>query len=210
MLLKNRTEAGRLLALKLTKYAHNSQGLVLGLPRGGIPVAYEIAKYLHLPLDICLVRKLGVPKSTELAMGAIAIGNVTVFNQNVISRLKIPPNAIAKVIEKELIELARRDQTYRGNRPAPIITNKIIILVDDGIATGATLRASIMALKQQKPEKIIVAVPVVSLTIVPEIEQEIDSLVCLMKPENLTSISLWYEDFSQTSDEEVTNLLGQF
>jgi predicted phosphoribosyltransferase len=207
MLLKNRSEAGYLLALKLKKYANNPQGLVLGLPRGGIPVAYEIAKYLHLPLDLCLVRKLGVPKRPELAMGAIAWGGVKVFNQDIINELKITATAIEKVVEQELAELSRRERIYRGNRPLPTINGKIIILVDDGIATGATLKAAIMTLKKQQPKQIIVAVPIVSLSMIPAIEAEIDSLVCLMKPENLNSISLWYEDFSQTSDEEVTRLL---
>ena len=207
MLLKNRSEAGSLLALKLTKYSNNREALVLGLPRGGLPVAYEIAKYLHLPLDICLVRKLGVPKRPELAMGAISLGGIKFLNQNIIKDLNISSKDIEQVVEKELRELNRRDQVYRGNRPLPEVNQKIIILVDDGIATGATLRAAIMTLKQQKPQKIIVAVPVVASNLIPVIEAEVDQLICLMKPENLNSISLWYEDFKQTSDEEVCDIL---
>ena len=207
MLLKNRSEAGCLLALKLTKYSNNREALVLGLPRGGLPVAYEIAKYLHLPLDICLVRKLGVPKRPELAMGAISLGGIKFLNQNIIKDLNISTKDIEQVVEKELRELNRRDQVYRGNRPLPEVNQKIIILVDDGIATGATLRAAIMTLKQQKPQKIIVAVPVVASNLIPVIEAEVDQLICLMKPENLNSISLWYEDFKQTSDEEVCDIL---
>lgn len=208
MRLQNRNEAGSLLALKLKKYHQHPNGLVLGLPRGGVPVAYKIAKSLKLPLDICLVRKLGVPGKSELAMGAIALGNIRVFNENIINSLNISSDAIEKVIEKEQIELARREKIYRGNRPFPIIKNRILILVDDGIATGATLKAAIMILKQQQPDKIIVAVPIIPSQIIAEIKLQIDSLVYLIKPHNLQSISLWYDDFRQTSDEEVCQLLN--
>ena len=207
MLLKNRSEAGCLLALKLKKYSNDKEALVLGLVRGGMPVAAEIAKSLHLPLDICLVRKLGAPERPELAMGAIALGGVKFFNQDIINDLKISTTDIEQVVQKELTELTRRDQTYRGNRPLPKINQKIVILVDDGIATGATLRAAIIALRQQKPKKIIVAVPVVASNMIPVIETEVDQLIYLVKPDNLNSISLWYEDFRQTTDQEVCNIL---
>jgi putative phosphoribosyl transferase len=209
MLVENRTEAGRLLALKLKQYTNHQNGLVLALPRGGLPIAYEIAKSLDLPLDICLVRKLGVPKHKELAMGAIATNGVKVLNQDIIDLLKIPTTAIETVINQELQELARRDRIYRGDRLLPKITSKLIILVDDGIATGATLRAAITVLKQQKPNKIIIAVPVVSFDIAEEIELEVDELVCLNKPEKLNSISLWYKDFRQITDEEVRYFLDK-
>ena len=207
MLLENRTQAGRLLALKLKQYTDHPQGLVLGLPRGGIPVASEIAKYLHLPLDICLVRKLGVPGRKELAMGAIATGGIRVLNQDILDWLKISDSAIEEVAGEELAELSRRERVYRGERPYPEIANRTIILVDDGIATGATLRAAIAVLKPQQPSSIIVAVPVASLDICQLLETEVDRVVCLMKPEQLNSISLWYEDFGQTTDEQVRYFL---
>jgi predicted phosphoribosyltransferase len=207
MLFKNRTEAGCLLALKLNQYTNCQNGLILALPRGGLPIASEISKSLQLPLDICLVRKLGVPRHKELAMGAIASNGVKVLNQDIIDSLNISQEDIERVIQQERKELARRDRIYRGNRPLPIITNKIIILVDDGIATGATLRAAIIVLKQQKPTKIIIAVPVVSLDIAEELELEVDELVCLKKPKKLNSISLWYQDFHQVNDEEVRHFL---
>lgn len=209
MLLENRTEAGRLLALKLKPYTNHQNGLVLALPRGGLPIAYEIAKSLDLPLDICLVRKLGVPKRPELAMGAIATNGVKVLNQDIIDWLNIKPNTIESVINQELRELERRDHSYRGDRQLPKITNQIIILVDDGIATGATLRAAITVLKQQQPSKIIIAVPVVCVDIAQELELEVDELICLNKPERLNSISLWYQDFRQITDEEVRYFLNK-
>lgn len=209
MLLKNRTEAGCLLALKLNQYTNCQNGLVLALPRGGLPIAYEIAISLQLPLDICLVRKLGVPRHKELAMGAIASNGVKVLNQDIIDSLNIAHTDIERVIQQEKQELARRDRIYRGNRPLPTITNKIIILVDDGIATGATLKASIAVLKPQQPSKIIVAVPVVSIDIAEELESEVEQLVCLKKPKKLNSISLWYQDFRQITDEEVRHFYNR-
>jgi predicted phosphoribosyltransferase len=207
-ILANRTEAGRMLATKLTTYANRSDVLVLGLPRGGVPVAFEIAKKLNLPLDICLVRKLGVPGRRELAMGAIASGGVRVINSDVVDWLKIPSEVIDRVAAQEERELQRRDRVYRGNLPLPTIRNRTIILVDDGIATGSTLRAAIAALKQQQPKAIIVAVPVAPPSTCQELQGEVDQVICLLKPESLYSISLWYEDFRQTTDEEVRNLLA--
>jgi putative phosphoribosyl transferase len=206
-LLPNRTEAGKLLALKLASYANRSDVLVLALPRGGVPVAFEIAKALNLPLDVFLVRKLGTPRSKELAMGAIALGGVRVINQDIMEWQRLSPKDLEEVTAREQQELQRRDRLYRGDRPFPKVQNRTIILVDDGIATGATLRVAILALKQQQVASIVVAVPVACLSICEELEREVDRVVCLIKSENLHSISLWYEDFSQTTDEEVHDLL---
>lgn len=205
--LQNRTEAGQLLALRLTTYTNCPNGLVLALPRGGVPVAFEIASKLHLPLDVCLVRKLGVPGHKELAMGAIASGNITVINRDVVNWLHVPPEDIERVADREKQELERRDRVYRGNRPYPQIRDRTIVLVDDGVATGATMRAAINALRQQQPEAIVVAVPVIAPSVYEELSTEVDKIICLQKPEPLHSISLWYEDFSQTSDGEVRDLL---
>ena len=207
--LQNRTEAGKLLAKKLTAYANRPDILVLGLPRGGVPIAFEIAKALNAPLDICLVRKLGVPGQPELAMGAIASGNVMVLNEDVVNWLKIPTEAIDRVVAKERQELQRRDHAYRGNRPLPDVEHRTIILVDDGIATGSTMRAAIATLRKQQPDEIVVAIPVASSVTCDELRVQVNKIVCLITPEPLSSISLWYEDFSQTTDEEVRNLLSR-
>ncbi len=208
-LLPNRAKAGELLALKLAAYSNLSDTLVLCLPRGGVPVAFVIATNLNLPLDIFLVRKLGVPKRQELAMGAIAIGGIQVINQEIVESLNISPEVIQAVAAKEQEELLRRDRLYRGDRPLPEINNRTIILVDDGIATGSTLMAAIVAIKQQKPTNIIVATPVATASMCEQLAtEEVDKVVCIVKPPNLHSISLWYEDFTQTTDEEVCNLLA--
>ncbi|HEY9670524.1 MAG TPA: phosphoribosyltransferase [Waterburya sp.] len=207
--LQNRTEAGELLAKKLTAFANRPDVLVLGLPRGGVPIAFEIAKALNAPLDICLVRKLGVPGQSELAMGAIASGNVMVINEDVVKWLKIPTDAIDRVVAKEQQELQRRDRAYRGNCPFPDVQHRTIILVDDGIATGSTMRAAIAALRKQQPDQIVVAIPVASSVTCDELRTQVDKIVCLIMPEPLSSISLWYEDFSQTTDEEVRHLLSK-
>jgi putative phosphoribosyl transferase len=204
---RNRTEAGKLLAGQLTDYANRSDVLVLGLPRGGVPVAYEVAKELDAPLDVCLVRKLGVPGHKELAMGAIAAGGVRVINENVIDWLRISPETINEVAAMEIRELDRRSHIYRGNRPLPKVKHHTIILVADGIATGATIRAAISTLKKQKPRKLVVAVPVAGLSTCEELEAEVDEVVCILKPEDLYAIGLWYEDFQQTTDAEVCELL---
>lgn len=204
----HRQEAGQRLAEQLMEFKNKREVLVLALPRGGVPVAFEIAKKLNLPLDICLVRKLGVPDRQELAMGAIASGGVRIINQAVVDWLNISPKTIEKVTETEAKELQRRDRTYRGDKPSPNLENQTIILVDDGIATGSTLKAAIALLKQQHPRQIIIAVPVAPPAICRELSSEVDQLVCLEMPDNLTSISLWYDDFSQTSDQEVCRLLA--
>lgn len=206
---QNRTEAGRLLASKLKEYANRPDTLVLGLPRGGVPVAFEVAKALNLPLDICIVRKLGVPGHKELAMGAIASGGVRVLNYDVVSWLGISSKTIDEVAARELRELQRRDRAYRGDRPPLDVRDRTVILVDDGIATGSTMRAAITVLKSQQPQQLIVAVPVAPLETCNEIQAEVDKLVCLMTPEPFYAIGLWYEDFAQTTDEEVRELLAE-
>jgi putative phosphoribosyl transferase len=207
--LNNRTEAGQLLANRLASYADRDDVLVLALPRGGVPVAYEIATKLHLPLDVCLVRKLGVPKQQELAMGAIATGNIVKINRDIVEWSNVSRDAIEQTIEREKEELERRDRAYRGDRPPPQIRARSIILVDDGIATGATIRAAIATLRQQQPQEMVVAVPVASPVVCRSLAAEADKIVCLIQPESLQSISLWYEDFSQTSDAEVRDLLAK-
>lgn len=205
----NRAEAGRLLATRLAPYANRSDVLVLGLPRGGVPVAFEVAEGLHVPLDICLVRKLGVPGHKELAMGAIASGGVRVLNYDVISWLNINGKTIDHVAEKELRELQRRDRTYRGNRPQPEIRDRTILLIDDGLATGATMRSAIAIVKQQRPQQIVVAIPVAPKDTCQELRAEVDEVVCLITPEPFYAIGVWYENFAQTTDAEVCTLLEQ-
>lgn len=207
MRFNNRVEAGEKLARKLTNYKNRDNVLVLALPRGGVPIAFEIAQQLNLPLDVCVVRKLGVPDRPELAMGAIALGGVRVINQDVVNWLNIPPQIIEQVTRKEQQELHRREQVYRGDHPFPNLYDKTIILVDDGIATGSTIQAAIAILEKQQAKKIIIAVPVAPPAVCQELDHEVDQLVCLTTPDNLNSISLWYEDFSQTTDEEVCSLL---
>jgi putative phosphoribosyl transferase len=204
----NRTEAGQLLAKKLTAYANREDVLVLGLPRGGVPVAFEVAKALNAPLDICLVRKLGVPGHKELAMGAIASGGVRVLNYDVVSWLNISGKTIDKVAEKELRELQRRDRAYRGDRPTADVRNRTIIVVDDGLATGSTMRAAVALLQEQQPQSIVVAVPVAPLATCKALSAEVDEIVCVMTPETFYAIGLWYENFAPTTDEEVCELLS--
>jgi putative phosphoribosyl transferase len=204
----DRTQAGQILATQLTEYANRDDVWVLGLPRGGIPIAYEIAQALNLPLDICLVRKLGVPSQPELAMGAIAPGGVMILNHEIIKALGVSKPALEQVIEEETQELERRDHVYRGDRLEPDVTGKTVILVDDGIATSSTLRAAIATLRQKNPEAIVVAVPVAAMAACESLSLIVDKLVCLTLPEPLQSIGMWYVDFSQTSDEEVQKLLA--
>ncbi|NJL86633.1 MAG: phosphoribosyltransferase [Leptolyngbyaceae cyanobacterium SM1_1_3] len=205
----NRTEAGQQLAQALLRYANRPDVIVLTLPRGGVPVAYEVATTLQVPLDLCLVRKLGVPDRPELAMGAIASPDICILNHDIIDSLKLSAAAFAQVVRYEEQELARRDRCYRGDRPAPDLRDRIVIVIDDGVATGSTLRAAIAALKLQSPAQLIVAVPVAPQSTAKLLKQEVDDFVCLKQPEHLYSISLWYEDFSQTSDAEVKQLLSQ-
>lgn len=206
---RDRTEAGQLLAAQLQAYAHCPNGLVLALPRGGVPVAYEIAEALNLPLDICLVRKLGVPGQEELAMGAIAPNGVMVLNNEVLRMLHISRQTLLQVASLEKRELERREQVYRGDRPAPVIRDRTVILVDDGIATSSSLRAAITVLQRQHPQQIIVAAPVMPDSIYQSLGKLVQGVISLLTPEPLRSIGQWYEDFSQTSDAEVCRLLKQ-
>ncbi len=203
----NRSEAGKELATKLMAYAHRADVLVLALPRGGVPVAYRVARVLHAPLDVFLVRKLGVPGHEELAMGAIAMGGVRVLNKEV--AVYMDEAVIDAVSRQEQAELQRRERLYRGDRPAPNIQGRAVILVDDGLATGSTMRAAAVALRQMQPHKIVVAVPVAAAETCDEFRSEVDEVVCAATPEPFMAVGLWYADFSQTSDEEVRELLEQ-
>lgn len=187
---RDRVQAGQLLAAQLKAYANRPDVLVLGLPRGGVPVAYEVAKALHAPLEVCLVRKLGVPTHKELAMGAIASGGVRVLNYDVVSWLGISSRTIDEVAARELKELQRRDRAYRGDRPPPEIRDRTVILVDDGIATGSTVRAAIAVLKPQHPARLIVAIPVAPPQTCAEIKAEVDELVCLLSPPDFYAIGV--------------------
>jgi len=207
MLFRDRTEAGRLLAGKLMKYANRPDVLVLALPRGGVPVAYEAARALHAPLDVFLVRKLGLPGHEELAMGAIATGGVRVLNEDVVRGLGIPGEVIDAVAAEEQEEMERRERAYRGGRPAPEVRGRTVILIDDGPATGSTMRAAVAALRRQGPARIVVAVPVGAVETCAEFQDEADEAVCARTPEPFRAVGLWYDDFSQTTDEEVHDLL---
>jgi putative phosphoribosyl transferase len=206
---KNRIEAGRLLAEALQSYAGHTDIVILALPRGGLPVAFEVAQALGAPLDLMLVRKLGVPGQEELAMGAIATGDIKVLNQELVKNLRISDVAIDSVVNKEKKELERREQAYRDDRPAPEVRNRCVILVDDGLATGATMRAAVLALRQQQPAKIIIGVPVAPPDTVEELRREADEVICLATPEPFFAIGSWYVNFPQTSDEEVRDLLAR-
>jgi len=205
----NRTEAGRLLAEKLVKYAGRADVIVLGLPRGGVPVAYEVAKRLGVPLDVFIVRKLGVPGFEELAVGAIASGGVRVLNQDVMRALPNAEATIESITARETAELERREQSYRAGRPAPELRDRIVILVDDGLATGATMRAAVKALRHRGAAKIVVAVPVGPPDTCREFEEEADETICASVPEFFQAVGQYYEDFSQTSDVEVRDLLAR-
>jgi erythromycin esterase-like protein/predicted phosphoribosyltransferase len=207
-LFRDRPEAGRLLAAKLTTYVNRPDVIVLGLPRGGVPVAYEVARALGAPLDVFIVRKLGVPGYEELAMGAVATGGVRVLNDQLINRLSIPNHLIDAVAARERQELARRERLYRGGRPPPDVRGRTVILVDDGLATGATMHAAIAALRQLWPARIVVAVPTASPQICEEMKAEVDDVICAITPEPFQAVGRWYQDFSQTTDEEVHELLA--
>jgi putative phosphoribosyl transferase len=206
---RNRAEAGELLAEKLVKYAGRDDVIVLGLPRGGVPVAYEVALSLHVPLDVFIVCKLGVPGFEELAVGAIASGGVRVLNENVARALPNADEIIESVTTRETAELERREQSYRDGRPAPELRDRIAILIDDGLATGATMRAAVKALRQRGAAKIVVAVPVGPPDTCREFEDAADEVVCAIAPECFQAVGQYYEDFSQTSDEEVRELLAR-
>jgi putative phosphoribosyl transferase len=203
----DRREAGRVLASHLMQYSGRDDVIVLALPRGGVPVGYEVAQALGAPLDVFLVRKLGVPGHEELAMGAIASGGVRVLNEQVVASLRIGEHWIDKVAQVERAELERREREYRGNRPPVDGRGKIVILVDDGLATGATMRAAALALRRLGPAKIVIAVPAASAEVCAEFRAEVDEIVCAMTPDPFYAVGLWYEDFSPTGDDEVRDLL---
>ncbi|HEY2931926.1 MAG TPA: phosphoribosyltransferase [Acidobacteriota bacterium] len=207
MLFANRAQAGRALASQLTGYAGRPDVVILALPRGGVPVAYEVALQLHVPMDVFVVRKLGVPGHSELAMGALASGGVRVLNKDVLDSLGIPGEMIDAVTERERPELERREHLYRAGRPLLPVEGRIIILIDDGLATGSTMRAAASALRRQAPQKIVVAVPVAPRSVREEFVREVDEVVCAETPEPFHAVGNWYRDFAQTTDKEVRELL---
>ncbi len=207
MLFRDRTEAGKVLADRLAAYANYPDAMVLALPRGGVPVAFEIAEALNLPLDVFVVRKLGLPGHEEFAMGAIASGGARVLNQDLIRQLSLSDEIIEHIVAREQRELERRERTYRGERPVLDVRDRIIIIVDDGLATGSSMRAAIVALRQKRPTKLIVAVPVGARITCSELEALADEVICVETPESFSAVGLWYRDFSQITDEEVNDLL---
>jgi putative phosphoribosyl transferase len=208
VIFRDRAEAGQRLAARLTGYRDGAEVIVLALPRGGVPVGFEVARALRVPLDLFLVRKLGVPGQEELAMGAIATGGVRVVNEDVVRHLRISDEVIEMVAATEERELLRRERAYRDDRPAPDVRGHTVILVDDGLATGSTMRAAVRALQKLFPAKIVVAVPVAAQQTCDELKREVAEVVCAETPEPFRGVGLWYEDFSQTTDEEVRDLLA--
>jgi len=209
MLFEDRFQAGRLLASKLGEFSRRNDVVVLALPRGGVPVGYEVAEALHAPLDVFVVRKLGTPGQEELAMGALASGGVTVLNREVIQALGIPQETIDAVVAREQPELERREREYRDGRPAVDVQGRTVILVDDGLATGSSMRVAAKALRKESAAEIVVAVPVASPSTCAEFETEVDKIVCATTPEPFWAVGQWYRDFSQTTDEEVRELLAR-
>jgi putative phosphoribosyl transferase len=206
---RDRSDAGRLLARELERYAGRDDVVVLALPRGGVPVAHEVAKALGAPLDVFVVRKLGVPGYPELAMGAIASGGALVLDEGLIRSLGIGKAALRQTVEEELRELERRERAYRDGRDLPELAGKTVILVDDGLATGSTMRAAALAVRKHHPARILVAVPVAAAETCDEFRKEVDEIICAVTPRPFHAVGLWYDDFSQTSDEEVRELLAQ-
>lgn len=204
---KDRQDAGKKLANLLKAYAGREDVLVLALPRGGVPVAYEICQKLKLPLDVFIVRKLGVPWHQELAMGAISSGNAVILNYDLIAALGVKEEMIQAVIDAEQKELARRETSYRGNRPLEDVSDKTIILVDDGIATGATMKAAVLGIQEHKPKAIIIAVPVAAASSIEELSPLVEKIVCPLQPRHFNAVAMWYETFPQTLDEEVVAML---
>ena len=204
----DRRDAGQELASRLQLYAGRSDVLVLALPRGGVPVAFEVARALGAPLDVFLVRKLGAPGHEELALGAIASGGVRVLNDDLVRRLQVAPAELAAVTAREERELRRRERAYRGSRPRAPIAGRTVILVDDGLATGASMKAAVAALRAEKPARVVVAVPVAAADACDELRREVDDVVCAATPEPFMAVGAGYQDFAQTSDEEVRRLLA--
>jgi putative phosphoribosyl transferase len=207
MFFRNRMHAGRLLANRLARYARDPDVLVLALPRGGVVVGYPIAAALNVPLDVVIVRKLGVPEYPEFAMGAIASGGIRVLSAEVIEQLGIPEQAVEQTIAREELETTRREALYRGTAPAPQICGRTVILVDDGIATGSTMQAAVAAVRQQQPKRLVIAVPVAPPSACADLAGEVDEFICLQQPEMFFAIGEFYKDFLQVSDEEVQELL---
>jgi predicted phosphoribosyltransferase len=205
----DRRQAGQVLASRLTHYADRPDVLVLALPRGGVPVAYEVAATLGADLDIFLVRKLGLPGHPEYAMGAIATGGVQVLNEEAIGWYHIPQDVVTAVVASEKLELQRREAAYRGGRTATPIAGKVIVIVDDGLATGASMRAAVTAVRQLQPSRIVVAVPVGAPSTCRDLQELADEVVCARTPEPFSAVGQWYRDFSQTGDDEVQALLGE-
>ncbi len=208
MRFRNRIDAGQQLAARLEEFAGRPDVLVLALPRGGVPVASEVATHLNVPFDVFLVRKIGVPGHPELAMGAVAEDGIEVLSEHLIRDLGIPTSAVQQVASRERLELERRDALYRAGRTRPPLANRTVILVDDGLATGSSMQAAIVALRQHAPARIVVAVPVGARETCERLARLADTVVCVSMPEPLKAVGLWYDDFSQTSDEEVTRLLA--
>jgi putative phosphoribosyl transferase len=208
-LFDDRVDAGRRLAERLDEYRDDPLALVLALPRGGVPVAWEVAAHLGAPLDVLIVRKLGLPGNEELAIGAIASGGVTVLNEDVVDALAVPPGVVEAVAGRERDELERRERLYRGERPPPEVAGRTAIVVDDGLATGATMRAAVLALRRLDPARVVVAVPVASRQAVEELGAIADACVAVATPSPFFGVGLWYRDFSQTTDDEVRDLLAR-
>jgi putative phosphoribosyl transferase len=206
---RNRQHAGQLLAEKLVEFADREDAIVLALPRGGVPVGFELAKRLRLPLDVVVVRKLGVPGHSELAMGAVASGGVRVLHRDLIAQVGIGEEEIELVTRRELEELARRESAYRSGRPHPLLARRTVLLVDDGVATGSTMEAAIDALRQHHPKAIVVAVPTIAASTKAELREQADDVVSVIAPHFFRSVGEWYADFSQTTDEEVTQILDE-
>jgi predicted phosphoribosyltransferase len=204
---EDRYQAGQLLARRLLHYQDDPNLLVLGLPRGGVPVAFEVAKALNAPLDVFVVRKLGIPAYPEMAMGAVASGGVRVLNPRVIAELRIPESLIERVSAEETAEVSRREREYRGGLPPPHIAGATVILVDDGLATGATMRAAAESIRLQKPRRLVIAVPTAASKTSREMRSEADEVICLIESNRFYSVGQWYRDFGQLSDEEVRELL---
>lgn len=206
----NREQAGRALGQEVARRIGKRAGaIVLALPRGGLPVGFEVAQAIDAPLDVFIVRKLGVPGHEELAMGAIASGGVRVLNEEVLRYMPLPTSVIDAVAAREQQELERREHSYRGNRPSLDVEGHTVIVVDDGLATGSTMRAAVRALRKMRPRAVVVAVPVAAASTCAELRAEVDEMICLRTPEPFQAVGLWYDDFTQTTDEDVQELLDR-
>ncbi len=206
---RDRADAGRALVNELQQYAGRDDVVVLALPRGGVPVGFEVARALNAPLDVFVVRKLGVPGHEELAMGAIASGGVRVLNERVVDAVRLSPQELDAIAAREATELERRERVYRGDRAPVDVAGKVAILVDDGLATGATMRAAVAALRQQQPERVVVAVPAAAAETCAGLREDVDEIVCVLTPEPFVAVGFWYDNFSQIGDDEVRELLDR-